>query len=123
MPQFEDLARPILMAIARASGDRYEHVTGNDVLDDLRARARRRIPSPSETHSRTCDTIATSPGRVGWAPASADVKALVQAFEERAADPAVPEAERDALKTASRDLPVDVLGSVITSWLRSIGIG
>jgi hypothetical protein len=65
----------------------------------------------------------------GWPRESgvsaADVEALIRAFEAHARDPDVPEPERDkarAVASAGRDLGIDVAGSVIASWLRTIGV-
>lgn len=66
----------------------------------------------------------------GWPRSSsistADAEALLRAFEERANDEAASDAERSRVDTAAealRDVGVEVTGSVITSWLRTIGIG
>jgi hypothetical protein len=57
---------------------------------------------------------------------AADVEALIRAFEDHADNPEVPEPERRTARAAAsyvRDLSVDVAGSILSVWLRSIGIG
>jgi hypothetical protein len=57
---------------------------------------------------------------------SAEIEVLLRAFQERADDPNVPEPERGKAATAAtalRDVGVEATGSVVASWLRSMGIG
>jgi hypothetical protein len=58
--------------------------------------------------------------------AMADVEALIRAFEEHARNPDVPEPERRKARAVAsyiRDLSVEVAGSILPAWLRTIGLG
>jgi hypothetical protein len=153
LAQFQDLPRAVLLAISNLSGDQYRDVEGDELVAELRRQGHEPDPiAVRNLMDRLSDdgyvtfsaAFGIGPkalslirladrGRQeveGWpkpgAISAADVKALIRAFEEHSKDPDVPETERrktDAIASAGRDLGVDVVGNVIASWLRSIGIG
>ena len=152
MPQFED-ARAVLVAISNLSGDQYRAVAGHELVPELRRQGHQPDPIAvrnlmgllsDDGYVTFRAALGSGPealsfirladrGRQeveGWpkpgAISAADIEALIRAFEEHSKDPDVPEAERrnaGAIASAGSDLSVDVVGSVIASWLRSIGIG
>lgn len=153
MPEFQGLPRAVLMAISRASGETYRDIDGAELMAELGRMGhepdpiglhnlmfRLRDSGYVEFHAAFGNDPAGlalirlgEAGRQeveGWprspGVSAADVDALIAAFEAHANNPDVPESERRTASTAAsaaRDLGVDVAGGVITSWLRSIGIG
>ena len=153
VPQFQDLPRAVLVAISRASGDQFRDVEGDELVAELERMGH--TPEPialynlmfrlrddgfvdfrsamgmdprgfnlirlGERGRQEVDGWPT-PGRIS----TADVEALISAFEQYADDPSRPEPERrkaSAIASAGRDLSIDVAGSILTAWLRSIGLG
>jgi hypothetical protein len=152
MPQFQGLPRAVLVAISRASGDAYREIDGEELVAELARMGHEpegvglynllfrlreggfvEFAAASGMDPRKIELIRLGvPGRqeVEGCPresgvSAADVEALIRAFEAHARDPDVPEPERDkarAVASAGRDLGIDVAGSVIASWLRTIGV-
>jgi DNA-binding PadR family transcriptional regulator len=152
MPGFE-FPRAVLMAISNLSGDTYRDVDGTELMPELERIGHERSPDAvrnlldrlKEDHyvdfyaamGGSPDALSfirlAEKGRQevqGWPKASgisaADVEALLRAFETYANDPSTPEPERrkaGVIASTGRDLGVEVAGSVITSWLRSLGVG
>jgi hypothetical protein len=154
MPQFQGLPRAVLVAISKVSGDTYREINGNELMAELARMGYE--PAPEALNgllTRLKDdggfvwfesVSGLDPGRLdlirlgergrqeveGWPKpgevSTADVEALIGAFEERANDPDVPEPERRnaaAVVSYLRDLSVDVAGSIVSAWLRGIGVG
>lgn len=153
MPQFQDLARPVLVAISDLAGDQYREVEGPELMAELERRGHEVEPiALLNLMSRLKeDSYVTFYAAFGMDPkalnlirlaergrqevenwprpgalSAHDLEALFRAFEEQANDPDLSEADRSrarSIASAGRDLTVEVSGSVIASWLRSIGIG
>ena len=151
MPQFSDLARPILIAISTLSGDDYRDVDDSEIISELRQRGYEPSDAALERALQRLmnDGYITAYFRAGgaatmirldangrkevedWPAApgtvsSGDVEQLVVALRSRADDVALPEADRNKARAAAdaiKDLGVQVTAAVIGSWLKSIGIG
>jgi DNA-binding PadR family transcriptional regulator len=153
MPQFSGLPRAVLVAISNVSGETYREINGTELMAELARMGHEPEPEALSNllnelkdagfvwfeavgglDPRRLDLIRLAEGGrqevEAWpkpgAVSAADVEALIRAFEDHADNPEVPEPERRTARAAAsyvRDLSVDVAGSILSVWLRSIGIG
>lgn len=148
MPDFSDLARPILVAISNASGDTYGYIEEDELIaelkrlehepDDITLRnlmATLRdanyldvsIGANHLAHIRLAEA-----GRQeveGWPKtagiSAGDVEALLSVLQARSEDTTLSDPERSkarAVLGALQDLGTQVTGEIFATWLRTHGI-
>ncbi len=148
VPDFSDLARPILVAISNASGETYRHIEEDEFIaelkrlghapDDITLRnlmgalrdANYLEVSIGATHLAHIRLAEAGRQEVeGWPKtagiSATDVEALLGILQARSEDPALPLPERgkaSAALTALRELGTQVTSEVVATWLRSQGI-
>jgi hypothetical protein len=151
VPQYNDLARPTLLAISKLSGDQYRDTYSEEILAELRERGYdptedafdNLIRRLADDHyiaayfmasGRAVNVHLDTNGRKeveGWpaVPGSVsaeDAERLVAVLQARAEDPALPDTERSKARAAAdavKDLGVQVTATVISGWLKSVGVG
>jgi hypothetical protein len=148
MPDFSDLARPILVAISQTSGENY-----SDIEEEvLTAELKRLGHEPNDITLRNIMNALKDAGYVefyagathlshirldeagrqeveGWPKiagiSATDVEALLSVLQARSDDPALSDPERNkarAVLAALQDLGTQVTGEIFAAWLRAHGI-